>query len=118
VEALRAEDYRKFGHLMNESHYSLRDDYEVSCQELDNLVELALQGEDEMVYGSRMTGGGFGGCTVTLLHRSAVERTKQRIETNYRSRDGKPATFYEATPSKGADIIPPKLLKQLGTSPP
>ena len=57
-----------------------RDDYEVSCQELDNLVELALQGEDEAVYGSRMTGGGFGGCTVTLLHRSALERTKQRIE--------------------------------------
>ena len=57
-----------------------RDDYEVSCQELDQLVELALQGKEEGVYGSRMTGGGFGGCTVTLLHRSAVEKTKQRIE--------------------------------------
>ena len=64
-----------------------RDDYEVSCQELDNLVELALQGEDEMVYGSRMTGGGFGGCTVTLLHRSAVERTKQRIKVSTLLRD-------------------------------
>lgn len=52
----------------------------MSCQELDQLVELALQGKEEGVYGSRMTGGGFGGCTVTLLHRSAVEKTKQRIE--------------------------------------
>ena len=58
-----------------------RDDYRVSCKELDQLVDLARQ-DGEGVYGSRMTGGGFGGCTVTLLHRTAVERTMQRIKVS------------------------------------
>lgn len=58
-------NYNKFGQLMTESHNSLRDDYNVSCAELDNLVEIALSVDG--VLGSRMTGGGFGGCTVTLV---------------------------------------------------
>lgn len=58
-------NYKKFGQLMIESHNSLRDDYNVSCAELDNLVEIALSVDG--VLGSRMTGGGFGGCTVTLV---------------------------------------------------
>jgi galactokinase len=65
AEALKKKDYKKFGQLMVASHNSLRDDFEVSCPELDQLVELAMQVEG--VLGSRMTGGGFGGCTVTLV---------------------------------------------------
>ena len=59
--------------------YICRDDYEVSCDELDQLVSLALQ-EKDGVFGSRMTGGGFGGCTVTLLKRSAIPSTIQQIQ--------------------------------------
>ena len=58
-----------------------RDDYDVSCAELDQLVELAKQ--DKRVYGSRMTGGGFGGCTVTLLPRDIVEETKERMKVTF-----------------------------------
>lgn len=58
-----------------------RDDYEVSCPELDELVTIAIQ--DERVFGSRMTGGGFGGCTVTLLPKDIVEETKKRIQVRY-----------------------------------
>lgn len=62
---LKQMNYKKFGQLMTESHISLRDDYNVSCPELDDLVNLSLSVEG--VLGSRMTGGGFGGCTVTLV---------------------------------------------------
>jgi galactokinase len=81
VQALEGGDYKKFGELMTQSHNSLRDDYEVSCRELDQLVSLALQEEDG-VLGARMTGGGFGGCTVTLLKRSAMQSTIQRIQVS------------------------------------
>lgn len=67
AEALKDRNYQKFGSLMIESHNSLRDDYAVSCPELDSLVSLAINVEG--VLGSRMTGGGFGGCTVTLVSR-------------------------------------------------
>ncbi|KAG8444361.1 hypothetical protein GDO86_009522 [Hymenochirus boettgeri] len=78
AEALQRGDYKEFGRLMVKSHNSLRDDYEVSCPELDELVAIAI--EVPGVYGSRMTGGGFGGCTVTLLETSAAERAKQHIQ--------------------------------------
>lgn len=65
AEALKEKNYVKFGQLMVESHNSLKNDYNVSCPEIDRLVELALQVDG--VVGSRMTGGGFGGCTVTLV---------------------------------------------------
>lgn len=97
--ALRQEEYRTFGKLMVESHNSLRDQYEVSCKELDELVEAVM--EVNGVYGSRMTGGGFGGCTVTLLQASAVDQAKQRIMERY---SGSP-TFYITTPSKGARVL-------------
>ncbi|KAG2460771.1 galactokinase [Polypterus senegalus] len=96
AEELKLGNYREFGKLMVESHNSLRDDYEVSCPELDQLVKLAL--EVDGVYGSRMTGGGFGGCTVTLLNSSAVEKTTKHIQKHY---SGVP-TFYITTPSEGA----------------
>ncbi|KAJ0060340.1 hypothetical protein NL108_010090, partial [Boleophthalmus pectinirostris] len=78
AEALKSGAYKEVGKLMVESHNSLRDLYEVSCPELDELVVAAL--EVEGVFGSRMTGGGFGGCTVTLLQANAVDRTISHIK--------------------------------------
>ena len=75
--ALGAGDLEEFGALMNASHQSLRDDFEVSCDELDCLVDIA-QGTDG-VLGSRMTGAGFGGCTVTLIHSDAIESLKAQL---------------------------------------
>ncbi|NWS73398.1 GALK1 Galactokinase, partial [Crotophaga sulcirostris] len=100
AQALRDRDYGLFGRLMVESHNSLRDDYEVSCPELDELVAAAL--EVDGVYGSRMTGGGFGGCTVTLLEASAAERAQHHIQEKYSGT----ATFYLTKPSSGAKVLP------------
>ncbi|XP_069809432.1 galactokinase [Dendropsophus ebraccatus] len=99
AEALENGDYRLFGKLMVESHNSLRDDYEVSCPELDELVSIAV--EVPGVYGSRMTGGGFGGCTVTLLETSVAERTKTQIKEKFR---GSPS-FYITKPSAGSGVL-------------
>ncbi|NXD87118.1 GALK1 Galactokinase, partial [Halcyon senegalensis] len=100
AQALQDRDYRMFGRLMVESHNSLRDDYEVSCSELDELVAAAL--EVDGVYGSRMTGGGFGGCTVTLLEAGAAERAQHHIQEKYSGT----ATFYLTKPSGGAKVLP------------
>ncbi|XP_020386595.1 galactokinase isoform X1 [Rhincodon typus] len=97
--ALKSRDYQEFGKLMVQSHNSLRGDYEVSCPELDELVAAAVDGQG--VYGSRMTGGGFGGCTVTLLDSAAVEKTIQRIKDKYSGT----ATFYITKPSSGAHVL-------------
>lgn len=97
--ALENGDYKKFGNLMVASHNSLRDDYEVTCPELDLLVEAAM--EVDGVFGSRMTGGGFGGCTVTLVKQSAVEATIQHVQKRY----GGKATFYVCAPSTGAQAL-------------
>nr|XP_046256971.1 galactokinase-like [Scatophagus argus] len=78
AEALKRGAYKEFGKLMVESHGSLRDLYEVSCRELDELVSAAMEVEE--VFGSRMTGGGFGGCTVTLLQAHAIDRTVLHIQ--------------------------------------
>ncbi|KAK5616908.1 Galactokinase [Crenichthys baileyi] len=82
AEALKRGSYKKFGQLMVESHNSLRNLYEVSCRELDELVSAAM--EVEGVFGSRMTGGGFGGCTVTLLQAQAIDKAIQHIQVNTR----------------------------------
>ncbi|XP_010143450.1 PREDICTED: galactokinase, partial [Buceros rhinoceros silvestris] len=100
AQALQDRDYRMFGKLMVESHNSLRDDYEVSCPELDELVAAAL--EVDGVYGSRMTGGGFGGCTVTLLEAGAADRAQHHIQEKYSGT----ATFYLSKPSGGAKVLP------------
>ncbi|CAO2646110.1 Galk1 [Lemmus lemmus] len=97
--ALSRGDYKAFGRLMVESHYSLRDDYEVSCPELDQLVEAALSVPG--VYGSRMTGGGFGGCTVTLLEASAASRVMHHIQEQYSGT----ATFYLSQAADGAQVL-------------
>lgn len=99
AEALKRAAYKEVGQLMVESHNSLRDLYEVSCPEVDELVAAAL--EVEGVFGSRMTGGGFGGCTVTLLQAHAVDSAIQHIQEKY---SGK-ATFYVTTPSDGARVL-------------
>nr|XP_033817073.1 galactokinase isoform X2 [Geotrypetes seraphini] len=98
AKALKEGEYKEFGRLMVESHNSLRDDYEVSCPELDELVAAAT--EVLGVYGSRMTGGGFGGCTVTLLEEGAVNKAIRHIKEKY---SGTP-TFYITKPCDGASV--------------
>ncbi len=92
VEALKNNDLKLFGELMNASHVSLRDDYEVSCGEIDVLVEEAWKVEG--VIGSRITGGGFGGCTVSIVKDEAVEQFKEKVGAAYQERVGKTADFY------------------------
>ncbi len=92
VEALKKNDIALFGQLMNASHVSLRDDYEVSCEEIDVLVEEAWKIDG--VIGSRITGGGFGGCTVSIVRDDAVEEFKEKVGAAYRQRIGKQADFY------------------------
>ena len=92
VEALKADNIGLFGELMNASHVSLRDDYEVSCDEIDILVEEAWKIDG--VIGSRITGGGFGGCTVSIVSDEAVDRFRTEVGAAYRRRTGKTADFY------------------------
>ncbi|XP_050422667.1 galactokinase-like [Adelges cooleyi] len=99
ADALARGNYKMFGELMNDSHNSLRDDFEVSCPELDQLVELARKVPG--VLGSRMTGGGFGGCTVTLVNRTAVNTVVETISTEYTQNP----KFYVVSPSCGARIF-------------
>ncbi|MDP6380556.1 MAG: galactokinase, partial [Phycisphaerae bacterium] len=100
--ALDAGDVAEFGRLMNESHESLRDDYEVSCRELDILVDLARSSEG--VYGSRMTGAGFGGCTVTLIDEGQIEGLREAVLSVYKKATGLDATVYVSAPSAGASV--------------
>ncbi len=92
VEALKNNNLKEFGELMNASHVSLRDDYEVSCDEIDVLVEEAWKVDG--VIGSRITGGGFGGCTVSIVKDEAVEAFKENVGAAYKERVGKNADFY------------------------
>lgn len=92
VEALKNNDLKLFGELMNASHVSLRDDYEVSCEEIDVLVEEAWKIDG--VIGSRITGGGFGGCTVSIVRDEAVDAFKEKVGAAYQERVGKTADFY------------------------
>ena len=92
VEALKSNDLKLFGELMNASHVSLRDDYEVSCEEIDVLVDEAWKIEG--VIGSRITGGGFGGCTVSIVRDEAVDVFKEKVGAAYKERVGKTADFY------------------------
>lgn len=102
VSALQQGDISRFGTLLNQSHASLRDDYEVSCSELDALVEIA-QHIDGTV-GSRMTGAGFGGCTVSIVHESALKTFTAAILDEYAKRTGIRAEIYVSRASDGARI--------------
>ncbi len=101
--ASAAGDLAAMGRLMLESHRSLRHDYEVSCPELDFLVDHAMQLEG--VYGSRMTGGGFGGCTVTLLRPDAVPRFQEEIARAYETRFHLAPRIYECRAAAGAGEV-------------
>lgn len=92
VKALKENNIRLFGRLMNESHISLRDDYEVTGVELDTLVEEAWKIDG--VIGSRMTGAGFGGCTVSIVEDGAVEHFKEAVGKAYKEKIGYAADFY------------------------
>ncbi|MDE6567803.1 MAG: galactokinase, partial [Lachnospiraceae bacterium] len=92
VKALQENDITTFGKLMNESHVSLRDDYEVTGKELDTLVEEAWKVDG--VIGSRMTGAGFGGCTVSIVKDEAVEAFMEQVGKAYKKKIGYAADFY------------------------
>ncbi len=100
VEALKANDIEKFGKLMNASHESLRYDYEVSCEEIDVLVDLAQAMPG--VIGSRITGGGFGGCTVSIVKNDAVDAFVEEIGKAYLEKVGHEAEFYVVDIGDGA----------------
>jgi galactokinase len=100
AEALGSDNLAGFGRLMYESHESMRDDYEISCQELDLLVELASTCEG--VYGSRMTGGGFGGCTVNLLRSDAVGGFRSFVKENYIKKMRRNCEIYVCSAAEGA----------------
>ncbi len=103
VKALKENDIAAFGKLMNASHVSLRDDYEVSCPEMDILAEEAwkLSG----VLGSRMTGGGFGGCTVSIVENEQVEAFIETVGSAYEKRTGIKADFYVVDIGQGAGVL-------------
>lgn len=98
--ALERGDPELLGRLMRESHRSLRDDYEASCSEVDTLVELAC--EQDGVYGSRITGGGFGGCTISLVQRSQVAEFRRSLAQRYEQATGKKSDIYIFQASDGA----------------
>lgn len=100
VAALKADNIELFGQLMNQSHISLRDDYEVSCEEIDILVDLAWNTPG--VIGSRITGGGFGGCTVSIVKNDAIDTFIETIGAAYKEKVGHEAEFYTVEIGDGA----------------
>ena len=106
AEGIRASSWPSVGNLMYASHASLRDDYEVSCQELDDVVEIAEDiGYKGGIYGCRMTGGGFGGCCVALVKADCVEAITKKIAADYKTKTGIEAAIFASRPAAGATII-------------
>jgi len=106
AEGIRQGNWSGVGNLMYASHASLRDDYEVSCQELDEVVEIAEEiGCKGGVYGCRMTGGGFGGCGVALVKAGCVDSIAKKIAADYKTKTGIEATIFASRPAAGATII-------------
>jgi len=106
AEGVRASNWPAVGQLMYASHASLRDDYEVSCPELDAVVEIAESiGFKGGMIGCRMTGGGFGGCAVALVKSDAVEAISKRIAADYKRKTGIEATIFVSRPATGATVI-------------
>ena len=100
VDALKKNDIATFGKLMNESHVSLRDDYAVSCKEIDDLTAWAW--EIPGVIGSRITGGGFGGCTVSIIKNDAIDTYKEAVSGKYKEKYDLEPEFYVVDPGAGA----------------
>lgn len=106
VESIRKSDWPAVGRLMYASHQSLRDDYEVSCRELDAIVEIAQElGQQGGVFGCRMTGGGFGGCAVALVRTERAEAITKKIAADYKTKTGLEATVFNSRPAAGASIL-------------
>ncbi len=106
AEGVRASNWPTVGQLMYASHASLRDDYEVSCKELDIVVDIAESiGLKGGMIGCRMTGGGFGGCTVALVKSDAVEAVSKKIAADYKKKTGIEATIFVSRPAAGATVI-------------
>jgi len=104
--SVRQSDWPAVGQLMYASHVALRDDFEVSCSELDAVVKIAdAIGEQGGVYGCRMTGGGFGGCCVALVKASSVDAITKKISDDYKTRTGIVATIFASRPASGATIL-------------
>jgi galactokinase len=103
VAALQRGDLASFGQLMNASHVSQRDDYEVSCPEIDALVELAWQVAG--CYGSRLTGGGFGGCTVSLVDSQALDTFRDQVAQAYQVAFGRTPKIYTCSVEEGASVV-------------
>ena len=102
-EALEQHDLMRFGTLMGDSHVSLRDDYEVSSEELDLMVELARRIDG--VYGARMTGGGFGGCTVNLVREENADEFRARVAEGYERETGLKPEIYVRSAGDGAEEV-------------
>lgn len=104
----RREVAKRLGRLLDASHASLRDQFEVSCPELDALVVSLKEQGDDLVPGARMMGGGFGGCVIAIVARAALPRVLEVAAETYRTRTGKEAAFYPIETSSGARIIEPE----------
>lgn len=102
VQALEVDDFGKFGSLMTKSHISLRDDYNVSCSELDIAVDTAL---NEGALGARMVGGGFGGSAIALIRESDAGKVAAAIERNFKDNGFVAPRFFDSLPSEGARVI-------------
>ncbi len=106
AQALKNDDFTRLGELMYESHASLRDDFEVSCRELDHLVAKARElGREGGVIGSRMTGGGFGGSTVTLCETAKTESIAAAFVSSYEKEFGFAPEIFATRPAEGARLI-------------
>jgi galactokinase len=103
ADALKAGQIARFGELMYRSHTSMRDDYEISCKELDTLVDLATSFSG--VYGARMTGGGFGGCTINLVDSGHAEEVQRRLAQNYEAQTRLRPTILICEASDGAGAV-------------
>ena len=103
ASALKNSDLKTFGRLMYASHRSLRDDFQVSCRELDIMVDIASNARG--VIGARMTGGGFGGCTINLVDNAAVEEFRHLIAENYKAQTGIEPSIYTTQSSDGASEV-------------
>jgi len=102
-KAANAGDLAEMGQLFVDSHRSMQQDYEITCEEIDYLVERALR--IPAVYGARMTGGGFGGCTVNLVAPEVEERFRNELAEDYKKQFGIDAVFYDCVPAAGASRI-------------
>jgi galactokinase len=115
VQVMKAGNVKRLGELFNASHASLRDDFEVTNEALNQIVECAQ--EQSSCYGARMTGAGFGGCAVALVHEEHANEFAKAVCVAYKQRSGLEASVYVCKASAGASVIerPQRFLKPLGS---